>query len=146
MIAPQGYYFDKLRDDEAELIDNAYKYKDSYSLECIRRRIKYFPNVCLRSGDNGELASFEILEDDLGFMNHLYTFPKFRRQGLALKYGIYFKDWELKSGIDENDIGNEHSASTNKKTNAKIEISSPFFLKWNQKSKNENGNKTKKIY
>lgn len=87
IAAPDGYRFDVLRPDEAETVDQVWEHRHPGSVEHIRNRIRHLPNVCLRetATGHGQLAAFEILESDFGFMNHLYTFAAHRRRGLATK-------------------------------------------------------------
>lgn len=82
---PDGYYFDVLKLEEAKFVDDTWPHQFPGSLARMEHRIKYLPNVALRVNETGELAAFEVMHDEHGFMNHLYTINGHRRKGLATK-------------------------------------------------------------
>lgn len=83
--APENYEFDTLKLEEAEFVNSVWPHRIHGSDKLIQRRIRLLPTTCLREkGPEKRLASFELMHDIIGIMNHLYTVPEFRRRGLAM--------------------------------------------------------------
>lgn len=82
---PEGYYFDTLKTEDAKFVDDMWPHNRPGSLARMKHRIENFPNVALRVNGTQEIAAFEIVHDQHGYMNHLYTVEKHRRTGLATK-------------------------------------------------------------
>lgn len=82
--APSGFEFDTLRLDEVDFVNQAWPHNFPGSEKIIEKRIRYFPNLCLREkGPNGKIACFEQTGELFAMITNLYTCPKFRRRGLA---------------------------------------------------------------
>ncbi|KFD45273.1 hypothetical protein M513_13407, partial [Trichuris suis] len=79
---PEGFHFDELQPEEAELVDSLWVHRFDGSVDHVRRFISTMPNVCVRNSD-GKLAGFSMVHDLMGNEVHLYTMPEYRGRKLA---------------------------------------------------------------
>ncbi|CDW58867.1 hypothetical protein TTRE_0000719301 [Trichuris trichiura] len=84
---PEGFYFDELHAEEAELVDSLWVHRFEGSVDHVRRFITTMPNVCVRNSD-GQLAGFSMVHDLMGNEVHLYTMPEFRGRKIAFNIEI----------------------------------------------------------
>uniref|UniRef100_A0A5S6QNU1 Glycine N-acyltransferase-like protein n=1 Tax=Trichuris muris TaxID=70415 RepID=A0A5S6QNU1_TRIMR len=84
---PDGFQFDELLPQEAEMVDSLWVHRFDGSVDHVRRFIVLMPNVCVRKSD-GKLAGFAMVHDFMGNEVHLFTMPEFRGKRIAFNIEI----------------------------------------------------------
>ncbi len=84
---PEGFYFDKLREEDHQLVQNMWRFggKSEGDFQHQKCKIERLPTACLRVEGSAELACFEGVETN-GMMTNLFTFEKFRKRGESSQY------------------------------------------------------------
>ncbi|KAH7711892.1 Protein T10B10.4 a [Aphelenchoides avenae] len=79
---PVGYEFFDLQPEQAEELLSVSLHADEDEVMLLKLRLATLPGVGVRCKASGELVAFEYT-DGFGFLANLYTFPKFRHQGIG---------------------------------------------------------------
>lgn len=85
ILPPNGYYFDKLKLEEAKFVDDHWSHQFHGSLARIQHWIEDAPNIARRVVGTGELVAFKLFNVERGLMTHLYTIEQHRRKELGTK-------------------------------------------------------------
>ena len=75
-----------MTEDDADLLNENWEYKDETSLDFVKFQIRHFPSVGIRDS-NGQLVAWEVTYFT-GCMGMLYVLPEHRGKGLA-QYAVY---------------------------------------------------------
>uniref|UniRef100_A0A915DVZ2 Glycine N-acyltransferase-like protein n=1 Tax=Ditylenchus dipsaci TaxID=166011 RepID=A0A915DVZ2_9BILA len=77
------FYFDEIDfEKDLDLITNSWSLSMPLEKEQFRQKLTLLPYSLVREKETDKLACFELM-DFSGCLNHQYTFPEFRRKGLA---------------------------------------------------------------